>query len=136
MSAAVAAPILREDDRGITRSLPFLAALMEAEAHCCTATASRLAESGFVRASPKVPISIFMEQIHLAASRRSGRLRPTSRALLADMSWCPAASRSRVWAPWWGPSGRQPRQGADPVALRFSGGADLHPRRLSSTPPP
>jgi hypothetical protein len=71
MSAAVATPVLREDDRGIPRSLPLLAALVEAEARRYAATAaSRPAEIGLVRAfrggaTPKVPIRAFLERIHL-----------------------------------------------------------------------
>ncbi|CAL5052568.1 unnamed protein product [Urochloa decumbens] len=72
MSAAVASPLLREDGRGIPRSLPLLAALVEAEARlfAATAAASRPADSGLVRAfrggaAPKVPIRVFMERIHL-----------------------------------------------------------------------
>ncbi|CAN6178330.1 unnamed protein product [Urochloa humidicola] len=75
MSAAVASPLLREDGQGIPRSLPLLAALVEAESRFCAAaataaTASRSADSGLVRAfrggaTPKVPIRIFMERIHL-----------------------------------------------------------------------
>ncbi|CAL5006331.1 unnamed protein product [Urochloa decumbens] len=69
MSAAVAGPLLGEDDRGIPRSLPLLAALVEAES-CSCAAAARPADSGLVRAfrggaAPKVPIRIFMERIHL-----------------------------------------------------------------------
>ncbi|CAN6221530.1 unnamed protein product [Urochloa humidicola] len=73
MSAAVASPLLREDDQGIPRSLPLLAALVEAESRFCAAAAAaatRSADSGLVRAFrggaiPKVPIRIFMERIHL-----------------------------------------------------------------------
>ncbi|PAN24367.1 hypothetical protein PAHAL_4G211000 [Panicum hallii] len=71
MSAAVAAPVLCEDDRGIPRSLPLLATLVEAEARRYAATAaSRPAETSLVRAfrggaSPKVPIRAFLERIHL-----------------------------------------------------------------------
>ncbi|CAL5052514.1 unnamed protein product [Urochloa decumbens] len=72
MSAAVASPLLCEDSQGIPRSLPLLAALVEAEARlfAATAAASRPADSGLVRAfrgcaAPKVPIRVFMEQIHL-----------------------------------------------------------------------
>ncbi|CAN6201710.1 unnamed protein product [Urochloa humidicola] len=85
MSRAVAGPILREDVRGIPRSLPLLAALVEAEARSCAA-ASRPADSGLVRAfrccccadaaesalvrsfrggaAPKVSIRIFLGRIH------------------------------------------------------------------------
>lgn len=81
MSAAVAAPVLREDDRGIPRSLPLLAALVEAESRRFAAAASRPAETGLVRAfrggaAPKVPIRIFMERIHLLT-----RSVPTSRGM-------------------------------------------------------
>ncbi|CAN6164165.1 unnamed protein product [Urochloa humidicola] len=73
MSAAVAAPLLREDDRGIPRSLPLLAALVEAEARSCAAAAaaaSQPADSDLIRAfrggaAPNVRIRIFMERIHL-----------------------------------------------------------------------
>ncbi|CAL5047480.1 unnamed protein product [Urochloa decumbens] len=72
MSAAVAGPLLCEDDQGIPRSLPLLAALVEAEARLCapTAATSRSADSGLIRAfrggaAPKVPMRIFMERIHL-----------------------------------------------------------------------
>ncbi|CAN6201703.1 unnamed protein product [Urochloa humidicola] len=71
MSAAVASPLLREDDRGIPRSLPLLAALVEAEAcYCAAAAAARPANSGLVRAfrggaAPKVTLRIFLERIHL-----------------------------------------------------------------------
>ncbi|CAN6305217.1 unnamed protein product [Urochloa humidicola] len=72
MSAAVAAPLLREDEWGIPRSLPLLAALVEAEARSCAtaAAASRPADSDLVRAfrggaAPNVRIRIFMERIHL-----------------------------------------------------------------------
>ncbi|CAL5043116.1 unnamed protein product [Urochloa decumbens] len=70
MSAAVAGPLLGEDDRGIPRSVPLLAALVEAESCSCAAAAARPADSGLVRAfrggaAPKVPIRIFMERIHL-----------------------------------------------------------------------
>ncbi|CAN6216366.1 unnamed protein product [Urochloa humidicola] len=74
MSAAVASPLLCEDDQGIPRSLPLLAALVEAESRFCAAAAAaaatRSADSGLVRAfrggaAPKVPIRIFMERIHL-----------------------------------------------------------------------
>jgi hypothetical protein len=89
MSAAVAGPILREDDRGIPRSLPLLAALVEAESRRCTAAAaSRPAETGLIRAfrggaAPKVPIRVFMERIHLLtrsvpASRGMTRIDGTS----------------------------------------------------------
>ncbi|CAN6343210.1 unnamed protein product [Urochloa humidicola] len=70
---------------------------MEAEA-CCyatTATAFCLAESGLVCGSPKVPIRIFMERIHLKASRSSGFAfappRPGSftSVPIAGMSWRP-----------------------------------------------
>ncbi|CAN6178328.1 unnamed protein product [Urochloa humidicola] len=66
-----AAPLLREDDRGIPRSLPLLAALVEAEARsCAAAAASQPADSDLVRAfrggaAPNVRIRIFMERIHL-----------------------------------------------------------------------
>ncbi|CAN6244338.1 unnamed protein product [Urochloa humidicola] len=73
MSAAIASPLLCEDNQGIPRSLPLLAALVAAESRSCAATAaaaSRSADSGLVRAfrggaTPKVPIRIFMERIHL-----------------------------------------------------------------------
>ncbi|CAO2141659.1 unnamed protein product [Urochloa humidicola] len=70
MSAAVASPLLCEDDQGIPRSLPLLAALVVAESRSCAATATRSADSDLVRAfrggaTPKVPIRIFMERIHL-----------------------------------------------------------------------
>ncbi|CAN6221534.1 unnamed protein product [Urochloa humidicola] len=70
MSAAVASPLLREDDQGIPRSLPLLAALVEAESRFCAATATRSADSDLVRAfrdgaAPNVRIRIFMERIHL-----------------------------------------------------------------------
>jgi hypothetical protein len=62
-----AAAVLREDERGIPRSLPLLAALVEESRRC--AAASRPAETDLVRAfrggaAPKVPIRIFMERIH------------------------------------------------------------------------
>ncbi|CAN6201712.1 unnamed protein product [Urochloa humidicola] len=87
MSAAVAAPLLREDDRGIPRSLPLLAALVEAEARRSAATA-RPAESGLVRAfrggaAPKVPIRIFMERIHLLT-----RLVPAKRGMVRIDGTC------------------------------------------------
>ncbi|CAL5038227.1 unnamed protein product [Urochloa decumbens] len=55
MSEAVASPLLLEDGRGIPRSLPLLAALVEAEALSCAAAAanaseSRPADSGLARA--------------------------------------------------------------------------------------
>ncbi|CAL5038205.1 unnamed protein product [Urochloa decumbens] len=72
MSAAIAAPLLREDGPGIPLSLPLLAVLVEAEARlfAATAVAFRPADSGLVRAfrggaAPKVPIRVFMERIHL-----------------------------------------------------------------------
>ncbi|CAN6178327.1 unnamed protein product [Urochloa humidicola] len=72
MSAAVASPLLREDDQGIPRSLPLLAALVEVESRFCAAaaTATRSADSDLVRAfrggaAPNVRIRIFMERIHL-----------------------------------------------------------------------
>ncbi|CAN6299446.1 unnamed protein product [Urochloa humidicola] len=70
MSAAVASPLLCENDQGIPRSLALLAALVEAESRSCAATATRSPDSGLVRAfrggaTPKVPICIFMERIHL-----------------------------------------------------------------------
>ncbi|CAL5043118.1 unnamed protein product [Urochloa decumbens] len=68
MSAAVAGPLLCEDEQGIPRSLPLLAALVETEARLFAA--ARPADSGLVRAfrggaAPKVPVRIFLERIHL-----------------------------------------------------------------------
>ncbi|OEL33688.1 hypothetical protein BAE44_0005293, partial [Dichanthelium oligosanthes] len=69
-AAAAGAAVLREDDRGIPRSLPLLAAHVEAEARRNASAASRPAETGLVRAfrggaTPKVPIRIFLERIQL-----------------------------------------------------------------------
>ncbi|CAL5038230.1 unnamed protein product [Urochloa decumbens] len=89
MSRAVAGPLMREDGRGIPRSLPLLAALVEAEAQsAAAAAAARPTDSGLVRAfrrrccccadaaesdlvrsfrggaAPKVPIRTFLERIH------------------------------------------------------------------------
>ncbi|RLN12261.1 cyclin-P3-1-like [Panicum miliaceum] len=89
MSVAVAAPILREDDRGIPRSLPLLAALVEAEARRYAATAaSRPAEAGLVRtfrggATPKVPIRAFLERIHLLT-----RSMPSTRGMIRIDGTC------------------------------------------------
>ena len=87
MSAAVAGPVLREDDRGIPRSLPLLATLVDAEARRYAATAaSRPAETGLLRAfrggaAPKVPIRAFLERIHVleAEARRYATAAPESR---------------------------------------------------------
>jgi len=88
MSAAVAGPVLREDDRGIPRSLPLLVALVEAEARRYAAAASRPAETGLVRAfrggaAPKVPIRAFLERIHLLT-----RSMPSTRAIVRIDGTC------------------------------------------------
>ncbi|CAL5038222.1 unnamed protein product [Urochloa decumbens] len=89
MSAAVATPLLREDDQGIPRSLPLLAALVDSEARrCAAAAASQPAESDLVRAfrggaAPKVPIRIFMERIHLLT-----RLVPEKRGMVRIDGTC------------------------------------------------
>ncbi|KAF8739385.1 hypothetical protein HU200_013869 [Digitaria exilis] len=65
-----AAAVLREDDRGIPRSLPLFAALVDAEARRYAAAASQPAKTSLVRAfrggaAPKLPIRAFLERIHL-----------------------------------------------------------------------
>nr|CAB3446439.1 unnamed protein product [Digitaria exilis] len=67
---AAAATVLREDDRGIPRSLPLFAALVDAEARRYAAAASQPAKTSLVRAfrggaAPKLPIRAFLERIHL-----------------------------------------------------------------------
>ncbi|KAG2611761.1 hypothetical protein PVAP13_4KG139645 [Panicum virgatum] len=89
MSAAVAGPVLREDDRGIPRSLPLLATLVDAEARRYAATAaSRPAETGLLRAfrggaAPKVPIRAFLERIHLLT-----RSMPSTRSMVRIDGTC------------------------------------------------
>nr|CAB3446438.1 unnamed protein product [Digitaria exilis] len=77
-----AAAVLREDDRGIPRSLPLFAALVDAEARRYAAAASQPAKTSLVRAfrggaAPKLPIRAFLERIHLqirSAGREAGIL--------------------------------------------------------------
>uniref|UniRef100_A0A0E0HYE3 Uncharacterized protein n=1 Tax=Oryza nivara TaxID=4536 RepID=A0A0E0HYE3_ORYNI len=62
-------PILRDDERGIPRSLSLLAAIVEADAARHAAAATRPAESDLVRAfrggaTPTVAIGEFLERIH------------------------------------------------------------------------
>jgi hypothetical protein len=69
-AAAAAAILLCEDDRGIPRSLPLLAALVEEDARLHAVTASQPAGSDLVhafrgRTVPKVPIRDFLERIHV-----------------------------------------------------------------------
>jgi hypothetical protein len=70
MAAAAAAILLCEDDRGIPRSLPLLAALVEEDARLHAAAASQPTGSDLVRAFrrrtvPKVAIRGFLERIHV-----------------------------------------------------------------------
>ncbi|EAZ03295.1 hypothetical protein OsI_25439 [Oryza sativa Indica Group] len=62
-------PVLRDDERGIPRSLTLLAAIVEADAARHAAAATRPAESDLVRAfrggaTPTVAIGEFLERIH------------------------------------------------------------------------
>ncbi|XP_062190356.1 uncharacterized protein LOC133893370 [Phragmites australis] len=89
MAAAADHPVLRDDERGTPRSLPLLAALVEADVLRYAAAASRPAESDLVRAfrggaaaTPTVPIGEFLERIHkfiqLESVRHVIRLHGTS----------------------------------------------------------
>ncbi|BAF21148.1 cyclin-P4-1-like [Oryza sativa Japonica Group] len=79
-------PVLRDDERGIPRSLSLLAAIVEADAARHAAAATRPAESDLVRAfrggaTPTVAIGEFLERIHafvrLESVRHDIRLQAT-----------------------------------------------------------
>ena len=79
-------PVLRDDERGIPRSLSLLAAIMEADVARHAAAATRPAESDLVRAfrggaTPTVAIGEFLERIHafvrLESVRHDIRLQAT-----------------------------------------------------------
>ncbi|KAL6862156.1 hypothetical protein ACP4OV_016805 [Aristida adscensionis] len=91
-SAAADLPTLRDDERGIPRSIPLLAALVDADSRRYAAVASRPAGSELLRAFrgggasiPAVPIGEFLERvqrfIQLESVRHQIRLESTSYVL-------------------------------------------------------
>uniref|UniRef100_J3MW15 Uncharacterized protein n=1 Tax=Oryza brachyantha TaxID=4533 RepID=J3MW15_ORYBR len=91
--------VLRNDDRGIPRCLPLLAALVEANAlRNAAAAASRPAESDLARAfrggaRPAVQIGEFLERIHTFIQLQSVRHVIQLRARL-PMKWTPVFETS------------------------------------------